>query len=409
MGAAACTTGGETDNIGHKSGNIQDFCKHWGDGYRYMITLDADSLMTEQAFLEMVRRMENDPRIGILQSLPVPVNRRSLFGRLQQFAAQMYGPVFTPVIPCGRRWKARTGGTTPSFASVRSWIPADCRSFPGSAPLGGEILSHDFVEAAFILKHGWKVVVHDDIPGSYEECPANLIDFAKRDQRWCQGNLQHIRLVFQQKLRGLSRAQLGMGAMSYLSSPLWAIFLVLIALAGVGLRGSAAAPDTEAMPAVSLFGATLLLLMLPKFWALLLTMNSTTRIAEFGGPEKAIFGVLFEIAASIVIAPIVMAFHTTFVTAALLGHCVRWEAQPRTDHRVMLAEAFRVHAWHTIAGLSAALLVIGLSPAMFFWIIPVLAAAGAVCAHLDAAWQSAHRRLVIEAWNTGHPAGTPAA
>jgi len=356
-------------NIGHKSGNIRDFCEHWGNNYRYMIVLDADSLMTAPAMLEMVNRMENDMKIGILQSPPMPVNRRSLFGRLQQFAAHLYGPIFTS----GYALWSQVAGTYWGHNAIIRIKPfmdtCGLPKLPGKAPLGGEIFSHDFVEAAYMQMYGWKVVIAYDLKGSFEECPANLIDFAKRDQRWCQGNLQHLRLILRHGLRSVSKAQLGMGAMSYLSSPLWAIFLVLVILMGFGARTSSSSINSNSL---KLFIWTTLLLLLPKLWALFLALISPMRIEGFAGPVKATLGVIVEIISSIITAPILMVFHTTFVLDALFGRSIRWETQRRTDNRVPFADAFRVHASHTIVGLAGAFLVFWLSPDIFPWMTPVL-------------------------------------
>ncbi len=244
---------------------------------------------------------------------------------------------------------------------------------PGKPPLGGEILSHDFVEAAYMRKGGWKVAVDKDLSESYEQCPTNLIDFAKRDQRWCQGNLQHIRLAVTHGLRTLSRAHLGMGAMAYLASPLWAVFLLLIILMGLGFHGT----GREGQPSVGftallLFGGTFLLLLLPKFWALFLILMSRTVARRFGGGGRSTGSVFLEIAFSVAMAPILMAFHTTFVIATFLGRSVRWEAQRRGDYDVSWSEAFHVHAPHIIAGLAGTLLVILLSPYLLLWMLPVL-------------------------------------
>ncbi len=358
------------DNRGRKSGNIQEFCENWGSDYKYMVVLDADSLMTAETILEMVWSMEQDTKIGILQSAPLPVGRSSFFGRLQQFAAHMYGPIFTSGYAL---WSQVAGTYWGHNAIIRVRAFMDCcglPELPGSAPLGGEILSHDFVEAAFMLRKGWKVIIDHNLPGSYEECPTNLINFANRDQRWCQGNMQHFQLIFQHGLRVLSRAQLGMGAMSYLSSPMWAAFLVLSVLMGFGIRGS----DTADRPASALvlFIATMLLLMLPKVWALLLALFHPSKIEGFAGPWKAVTGVILEITASVLMAPLLMVFHTTFIITALLGHSVQWLCPKRTDDQVSMADAFRVHAMHTIVGISGALLVTWHSPQMLPWLMLVL-------------------------------------
>ena len=90
-------------------------------------------------------------------------------------------------------------------------------------------MSHDFVEAALLRRGGWQVWIADDVPGSYEEPPPTVADFATRDRRWCQGNLQHMKVLFTRNLHWVSRLHLGIGIMSYLTSPLWLVFLLLSA------------------------------------------------------------------------------------------------------------------------------------------------------------------------------------
>ena len=63
--------------------------------------------------------------------------------------------------------------------------------------------------------------------GSYEECPPSLLDFAARDRRWCQGNLQHLAVLPARGLHWVSRLHLLTGIGSYLTAPLWFIFLGL--------------------------------------------------------------------------------------------------------------------------------------------------------------------------------------
>ena len=82
-------------NIGRKSGNIQDFCENWGSLYDYMVVLDADSLMTGETLASLARLMDANPRAGLIQAPAQLVGRHSLFARIQQFAASVYGPTFT--------------------------------------------------------------------------------------------------------------------------------------------------------------------------------------------------------------------------------------------------------------------------------------------------------------------------
>ena len=83
------------ENTSRKSGNLEDFCTRWGGRYRYMIVLDADSIMKGETLVEMVRIMERHPRVALLQTPPVPINRESLFARILQFAGSLYGRMFT--------------------------------------------------------------------------------------------------------------------------------------------------------------------------------------------------------------------------------------------------------------------------------------------------------------------------
>ena len=379
-------------NLHRKSGNIADFCKRWGAHYTYMIVLDADSIMAGPTLVEMVRRMEVDNTIGILQAPPIPVNRGSLFARLQQFAASVYGEIFTTGFAV---WAGVDGNYWGHNAIIRvepfthyCGLP----DLPGQAPLGGEILSHDFVEAALMRRAGFKVQLAHDLAGSYEECPTNLIDFAKRDQRWCQGNLQHLRLVFAYGFHPLSRVHLGMGAMSYLSSPLWLLFMVL---GGVAAITSTAVPSTAASPtspafdpaaastaqqvfhfmdqwqALLLFGGTMLLLLLPKAYSFFLLLLTPQRLATHGGEGRAALSVFVETAISVVTAPILMAFHSVFVITALSGHSVKWTAQRRDATHISLHEAFDAHGGQTIAGIAVAAVTWVWAPDLFWWLSPV--------------------------------------
>ncbi|MDP4638520.1 MAG: glycosyltransferase, partial [Verrucomicrobiales bacterium] len=58
------------DNIAKKSGNVADFCRTWGDHYRYMIVLDADSIMCGETLAELYLRMESNPRVALIQTAP---------------------------------------------------------------------------------------------------------------------------------------------------------------------------------------------------------------------------------------------------------------------------------------------------------------------------------------------------
>ncbi|HWB00960.1 MAG TPA: glucans biosynthesis glucosyltransferase MdoH [Pirellulales bacterium] len=360
-------------NIERKAGNIADFCERWGSMYEYMVVLDADSVMSGETLVEMVCRMDADPQLGILQAPPMPVNRQSLFARCQQFASRVYGPVFLE----GFTWWAQTDGNYwghNAILRIDAFIKhCGLPKLSGSGALAGEILSHDFVEAAFMRRAGYKVCIADDLEGSYEECPPNMIAYAQRDQRWCQGNMQHLRLVFGCGMHPVSRLHMGMGAMSYLSSPLWmaSILMTFVSLLGVE---AASAPVGEARwPwSATLFAGTMAMLFLPKLWSYLVLLRDRRLRIACGGARKAALSMLVEMTVSVAVAPIMMVFHTTFVIYTFLGKKVQWSAQERDEQGLAIGAALQAHWKQTVGGLSAALFTYAVAPEMLLWLSPVL-------------------------------------
>lgn len=374
------------ENTARKSGNLADFVANWGGRYRYMIVLDADSLMSGTTLVEMVRRMEANPRVALLQVPPVPVNRESLFSRMLQFASSLYGRMFTAGLSYWQLADSNYWGHN-AIIRVRAFA-AHCGlpHLPGREPLGGEILSHDFVEAALLRRAGWEVWLAYDLNGSYEEIPPTLIDYAKRDRRWCQGNLQHARLATARNLRPLSRLHLVMGVMSYLASPLWFIFLVVTGLEAYvqtiqepiyffGDNLFPVWPESYRVEMTTVLVVTLAMLFLPKIlaWALLFRDSDLAR--QYGGVSRAGLSVIIESLFSVLFAPILMLFQTKFVTAILLRKNVGWPPQQRGDHQTGLVEAFSAHAGQSLLAIGAGLLSYYQVPAFFWWFTPVLAGA----------------------------------
>jgi membrane glycosyltransferase len=362
-------------NTGRKAGNISDFCKRWGAGYRYMVVIDADSLMDGQALVELARRMEADPALGILQTAPLPLGDDSLISRYQQFAAKLCGPLIAE----GLNWFADDGGNYWGHNAIirTAAFTRHCglSALPGKPPLGGEILSHDFVEAALMQRAGFKVRMATDITQSYEQAPTTLPDIAQRDQRWCQGNLQHGRLVISQRIPILNRFHFATGVMAYAASPMWLTFLVLGPLAMFLDRSRL--PDFSASdggPTVGLFAFVLVMLLLtaPFFEGLLLVLKKRSESKGFGGVGRLALSTLGVLAISVLIAPIMMAFHTLFVVTTLLGRCVGWDTQNRDGTGVTLRQAWRIHWWQTAAGLIVALFTWLYFAQALPWLLPVL-------------------------------------
>jgi membrane glycosyltransferase len=214
------------DNEGRKCGNVRDFLNAWGRHYRYFMVCDADSVMRGETLVDLVKLMEIHPTVGLIQTVPALVNAESLFGRIQQFANRLYAPLFIAglnywALDLGNYWGHNAIIRTEPFMQF-----CDLPQLPGQKPFGGQILSHDFVEAALLLRENWEVWFAYDLEGSYEEAPQAIIENAQRDRRWCQGNLQHGLVLFAKGLRGVSRVHLTLGILGYLAGPLWLFFLL---------------------------------------------------------------------------------------------------------------------------------------------------------------------------------------
>ncbi len=215
------------ENTARKSGNIEDWIRRFGAGYDHMIILDADSLMTGDTIVRLAAAMEQHPNVALIQTLPIVVNARTLFARLQQFAGRLYGPLIAAGIAW---WHGSEGNYWGHNAIIRVRAFAGDAGLPelrGRKPFGGHILSHDFVEAALMRRAGWAIRMAPALGGSFEECQPSLLDFAARDRRWCQGNLQHLAVLPARGLHWVSRLHLLTGIGSYLTAPLWLIFLAL--------------------------------------------------------------------------------------------------------------------------------------------------------------------------------------
>ena len=371
-------------NIARKSGNLEDFCHRWGGRYRYMVVLDADSIMAGETLVSMVDMMEAHPGVALIQSPPLPANHKSLFSRILQFASNFYGDIFIWGI---NYWQLSSSGYWGHNAIIRvEPFVKHCGlpKLPGREPFGGEIFSHDTVEAALLRESGWEVWIAPELKGSYEELPPTLIDYAKRDRRWCQGNLQHLRMVFVRGFGGLSRLYFLMGIMSYVSSPLWLLFLILTGFEAYvqsqtmpvyffGDNLFPVWPESYAVEMTTVLLVTLSMLFLPKIWSLILGLVRWRKIKTYGGILRATLSVFLESLFSMLTAPVLMIYQSKFVFAILMRRSVGWPPQNRDDHRLSLWEAIQAHGEHTVIGLLAGWVSYQYVPGFFLWLIPVLA------------------------------------
>ncbi|WP_136478527.1 glucans biosynthesis glucosyltransferase MdoH [Pseudomonas sp. DG56-2] len=368
--------------VKRKSGNLDDFCRRWGSDYRYMVVLDADSVMSGECLTSLVRLMEANPDAGIIQTAPKASGMDTLYARMQQFATRVYGPLFTAGLHFWQLGESHYWGHN-AIIRMKPFIEhCALAPLPGKGAFAGAILSHDFVEAALMRRAGWGVWIAYDLPGSYEELPPNLLDELKRDRRWCHGNLMNFRLFLVKGMHPVHRAVFLTGVMSYLSAPLWFFFLVLsTALLATNTLMEPQYfleprqlyplwPQWHPEKAIALFSTTIVLLFLPKLLSIVLIWAKGAK--EFGGRFKVTLSMLLEMLFSMLLAPVRMIFHTRFVLAAFLGWAATWNSPQRDDDSTPWSEAVRRHGPQTLLGVAWALLVAWLNPSFLWWLVPIV-------------------------------------
>ena len=370
------------DNKNRKVGNIADFCQRWGWRYEAMIVLDADSIMTGNCMVDLAARMKANPKLGLLQTVPIPVRQTTLFGRFLQFAANLCSPMLATGLAFWQTDNANYWGHN-AIIRVQAFVTScGLPVLPGRAPFGGEILSHDFVEAALLRRSGWQVLLDADQGGSYEEVPGNILDYATRDRRWLQGNIQHLGLLRMAKLTLMSRLHMLLGALAYLTSVLWFVMLLLSSMDAIS---RAVAPKEffsasyQLFPSwpiaktgviVALLVVTASLLLLPKVFSVVLALRDNR--AEYGGAFRLVMSFLLEFVIAVIIAPIMMVFHTCFVFSTLSGVNITWNAQPREGRTLSWREAFQRTWWVSLLALLWAGTTSYYASSYFYWLLPVV-------------------------------------
>jgi membrane glycosyltransferase len=371
-------------NDAKKAGNIAEWLQRFGGHYEHMIVLDADSLMTGDTLVRLVAAMEQHPRVGLIQTFPVMVNAMTPFARVQQFAGKLYGPLIAHGLAW---WHGPDGNYWGHNAIIRTRAFAECAGLPalsGPRPIGGHILSHDFVEAALMRRGGWAIHMAPSLPGSYEESPPSLTEYAARDRRWCQGNLQHMGVLPARGLHWVTRLHLATGIGAYVAAPLWLFFLItgiLISLQAQFIRPEYFPktftlypqwPAQDPVRAAWVFAGTMSLLLAPKLIGYLAMLTDGAARKGFGGGVRAFVSMLFETLISGLIAPVMMLIQSSSVMAILSGRDSGWQAQRRDDGSLPLRAVMRRYGWHTAFGLLLALAAYGVSVSLFAWMTPVI-------------------------------------
>ncbi len=371
------------DNVGQKAGNVRDFCERWGEDFDFMVVLDADSIMTGGTLLHMVRVMQANERLGILQTLIAGLPARSAFARIFQFGMRQGMRTYT----MGSAWWLGEDGPYWGHNAIIRVAPfiAHCELpiLPGRAPLGGRILSHDQVEAAMIRRGGYEVRVLPAELGSYEENPPTILDFIKRDLRWCQGNMQYFQLLRMPGLLPMGRLQLVLAILMYASSLFWLGFLTLslgqAVIFGLGADPGEIAPllgtywgSIDAGAGLAFFVVMMGMTFTPKLLGIVEIMVQRTKRRSYGGSGRLMISALVEFVFSVLIAPIMAVVHSIFIIGLMFGRCVTWEAQDRDGHQIGWREAASAFWPQTLAGLGWTAALAATAPSVLPFASPIL-------------------------------------
>lgn len=353
-----------------KAGNVADFCRRWGKDYRYMVVLDADSVMSGDCLTSMVKLMEANPTAGIIQTATQAIGHVTLHARAQQFASRVTGRLFTLGMQFWQLGESHYWGHN-AIIRVEPFMK-HCALAPikGTGGMSGGIMSHDFVEAALMRRAGYNVWLVSDLVGSYEQQPPDLLAELQRDRRWCQGNLQNARLMAEPGIHPVHRAMFVTGTMAYVSAPLWLAFLTLGT--ALWLSGSSLVSSWNVLPAelAGLWVWTLCLLFLPRVLGIAaVLMRGEQR--QYGGLWGLVKSSAMEAGLAIVQAPVRMLAHSLFVLVALTGIKLDWKSPPREAAAVPWKVAASQLAPMTLVIAMLAVGVAMIDPSALVWLMPV--------------------------------------
>ena len=347
---------------GYKAGNIRDFCERWGDRHPFAIVLDADSVMTAQSMLRLVRIMQARPHLGIVQTLVTGLPSASPFARVFQFGMRLgmrsytLGSAFWQG-DCGPYW-----GHNAILRVAPFTAHCDLPVLPGGPPLGGHVLSHDQVEAVLMRRAGYEVRVLPVEDGSWEENPPALPEFIRRDLRWCQGNMQYLKLLGLRDLLTVSRIQLVLAIAMYFGSLAW----LLLMFAGL-VRQLPLRPDTGLM----LFVAILTMTFAPKLATLFNVLARARLRAAFGGTLRILASAFIELLLTTLLAPVSAVAISIFLLGLPFGRRVGWTSQQRDAAQVPLSVAVRCLWPQALTGLMLAGATLWIAPGAFWFGLPI--------------------------------------
>jgi membrane glycosyltransferase len=347
-------------NSGYKAGNIRDFCERWGHEHELAVMLDADSAMTVDLLLRLVRMMQIEPHIGILQSLVIGMPSASPFARMFQFGMRLGMRSYT----IGSAWWQGDCGPYWGHNAVVRLAPfTACCTLPvleEGALVKGHVLSHDQIEAVLMRKAGHEVRVLAEEGASFEQNPPTLLEFIRRDLRWCQGNMQYAHFLRVPGLRPASRYQLLLALLMYLGSPAW-MGLLLIGSIAVAVAPTPA-DFMHWKAGIALMWLVLGMWFAPNIATVIDVLSRPEQRRAFGGGLRFTASFAATVAFVILLAPICWASHTLFLARLLTGRTIVWSAQSRDDHAVPWSLALRRLWPQSLFGLVPILLLAATAP-----------------------------------------------
>jgi membrane glycosyltransferase len=354
---------------GRKPANITEFCERWGSRYEYMVTMDADSLMSADCLLTLVGLMQANPQAALMQTAPNIVKGQTLWARLQQFTIWSNARI----VQWGERvWQGAAGAYYGHNAIIRiAPFMQHCGlpRVPGRPPFGGDILSHDFVEAALLSRAGWQVWLVPELEGSYEECPPTFDEYFRRDRRWFQGDFVNFRLIGTSKLPPAGRIRFAMAALRDVSTPL----LLLLCGMVIGLA------ETPAYGAAAIF--------IP-----FLVWDFTTRQSWVGVPAIG-FGIsvynrsvtrqrlpvlrslgnrIIDQCLWLMTTPTRLLTHALFVVELAYGRDAGWTTLRRTAGTSTRSQSIGLYFAHTMCGATIAAVLFFTDSWALWWLSPIL-------------------------------------
>jgi membrane glycosyltransferase len=350
-------------NEGYKAGNIRDFVERWGPAFDFMIPLDADSLMDGETIVKLVRIGAAHARIGILQTLVVGAPSNSAFARIFQFGMRHGMRAYT----MGAAWWAGDCGPFWGHNALVRIAPFAEHCVLSKLEGDRHILSHDQIEAALMRRAGFEARLLPIECGSYEENPPTLIDFVRRELRWCQGNMQYVKLLGLQDLEPMSRFQLIWAISMFIGAPASTAIIALAALLPV-------VEDVSSLPAASLeaFYLTFLAINLaPKLAGFADVALAQGGLARYGGAGRFWLGAAIEIASSFVIGAAMSFSETMFLAGLAFDRTIGWPQQARDAHGLSLRETASAFWLHLVFGAAALGLAATVAPPLALWSAPL--------------------------------------